>query len=274
MPSWPSIIKSKNAAADAGYATLLPSRHENDQLSPAGYEHRRTSTAISEALTSSSSEAEADIGDERVVRNIRDQSQPDGSSKNHASLGHGRRHEHARLASDEPFAKQQQQQQQQTKNGSPQKGRISFSSSADPSSKKANWSSKGRLSLDVFSLKSVSSKKASKKDENENDKAKVDAPEKEKKENVKVKTAKKEALQAQTVLELITGLNTIYLPQLPFGNGKDSSKKGTLPVKPPSKPLPQVSSKQIKRLKGRPSSVLCFISIYLIDWRYLILPCL
>lgn len=59
------------------------------------------------------------------------------------------------------------------------------------------------------------------------------------------KTGKKTVKEAQTVLQLITGLNTIYLP---FTNLSWASKGDEKQV---DNTLPNVSSKDVMKLKGR-----------------------
>lgn len=214
MPTW-TAIRSRSP----NYAALLPIKvKEDDRLSPVDNTHFRRSSGQFEAVSSSSSD---DVGYGRGVQSL---APPTSSGRN------------ARLDSSDhaPTAV---------------KGSQASFSSAVPIQKRASPAK--RLSLGLFALKSPTDKNVGGKKGRRlasAQEAEADAPPSMKpgksSNSKKEKGNKKQSKEAQTVLQIITGLDTIYLPFTNLSLGSPTAKATE------GKALPDVSSKEIKKLKG------------------------
>lgn len=215
MPAWTGLRSRSPAKA---YASLL-SHKDDDRLSPGVTHFRRGSSAQSDVLSSASSD------DGAYYRDAQSLAVPTQSGR------------HARLASD--------------KTGAPAPVAGSKSSySTDPLAQQERGEASKRLGLKKWSVKVPFAKSCSAKEQVKPDKAQKD---KEATPHPVIKTAhkkhKKESKEAQTVLQLITGLDTIYVPFTNLSIGSNA----TTPQY--SSNLPDVSSKDVKKLKCQYNSI-------------------
>lgn len=208
MPVWPAL---RSRPTQQQYATLLSAKGEGDRLSPVDNTHlRRVSSAQSGAYSSASS--------------VED----DGYSRHAVPAAV------TALDGGQPRAQREtavEQEAPQAVQGS----RASFSATPTDTKKRSHGGKK--LSLGSLAWKGALSKGGPEKKAAEQDESPLSTspPSKSRKKE------KKEVKEAQTVLQLITGLDTIYLPFTNLSLTPQSKAKSV---------LPDLSSKEIKKLKG------------------------